>query len=73
MTLLVIGPDCTLSAHVSYIVFIKKNTVRYKENKQSRQGQPQIYAFGINYDGYLDTHARDFMYHLSTIKYPVAQ
>ncbi len=44
---------------------------RYKQINHSRQGQPQIYAFGINYDGYLDTHARDFMYHLSTIKYPV--
>ena len=44
---------------------------RYKQINHSRQGQPQIYAFGINYDGYFDTHACDFMYHLSAIKYPV--
>jgi hypothetical protein len=44
---------------------------RYKQINHSRNGQPQIYALGINYDGYLDTHARDFMHHLSAIKYPV--
>ena len=46
---------------------------RYKQINHSGQDQSQVYAFGLNYDGYLDTHARDFMYHLSTIKYPVAQ
>merc|ERR1711991_569357 len=44
---------------------------RYKQINHSRQGRPQIYAFGINYDGYFDKHAREFMYYLSTIKYPV--
>ena len=44
---------------------------RYKQINHSRQGRPPIYAFGINYDGYFDKHAREFMYYLSTIKYPV--
>jgi hypothetical protein len=44
---------------------------RYRQINHSQQGQPQIYVFGINYDGNLDTHARDFMYHFSAIKYPV--
>ena len=43
----------------------------YQQINHSRQGQPKVFVFGINYDGYLDSHARDFMYHLAEIKYPV--
>ena len=44
---------------------------RYEQINHTRKGQPQVYAFGINYDGYLDNHARDFMHHLACIKYPM--
>ena len=43
---------------------------RYQQINHSRKGQPKVFVFGINYDGYLDSYARDFMYHLATIKYP---
>jgi hypothetical protein len=43
---------------------------RYHQINHCRNGQPKVYIFGINYDGYLDSHARDFMYNLATIKYP---
>ena len=46
------------------------DSLTYKKINHSRQDQPQVYAFGINYDAYLDTHTRDFMHYLSTIKYP---
>ena len=44
---------------------------KYKQINHSRKGRPQVCAFGINYDGYFDSHACNFLYHLSTIKYPV--
>ena len=43
---------------------------RYEQINHSRNGQPNVYIFGINYDGYLDSHARNFMFDLACIKYP---
>jgi hypothetical protein len=43
---------------------------RYHQINHSRNGQPKVHIFGINYDGYLDSHARDFMFDLACIKYP---
>ena len=43
---------------------------KYRQINHSRKGRPQVCAFGINYDGYFDSHACEFLYYLSTIKYP---
>ena len=43
---------------------------RYEQINHSRNGQPNVHIFGINYDGYLDSHARNFMFDLACIKYP---
>ena len=43
---------------------------RYQQINHSGKGQPKVYVFCINYDGYLDSYARDLTYHLAEIKYP---